>query len=111
MANINLMLRRQNTLQLIRESNASINSVRGGRNESKEHFLKKAEICYELMQQGKSFVTEAKLKKRCGFKRPDILVLDDMEVIEIAKTEEAKSLTLKRLTYYGMGLKFTVIRI
>lgn len=57
-----------------------------GLNESKEHFFKKAQICYELRMQGKHFITEAIFKDKKG--RADIYNITDNEAIEIVHTED-----------------------
>jgi hypothetical protein len=63
-----------------------------------KHELKKAEICYKLIQQGRSVVTEAKLLNGL---RPDILCVDLYPPIayEIVKSESDASLERKALAY------------
>lgn len=51
---------------------------------TKKHELKKAEICYNLLQEGKHFITEATFKDKDI--RPDIYVLDNGNMIEIETT-------------------------
>ena len=48
---------------------------------TKKHEKKKWEICWELRQQGKHFITEARFKNKNI--RADIYVLDDDKMIEI----------------------------
>jgi len=43
--------------------------------------MKKVELCWDLMQEGKHFITEARFKNRDL--RADIYVLDDDEIWEI----------------------------
>lgn len=53
---------------------------------TKEHELKKFEICWELLKEGKHFLVEAKFAppySGC----PDIVVLDTYTVIEILHSE------------------------
>ena len=59
-----------------------------GLNESKEHFLRKAEMCYDLRKAGKHFITEAIFKDGKG--RADIYCVTDNEAIEIVHTEDIK---------------------
>lgn len=55
--------------------------IRVGKNESYEHAKKKFELCWELIQQGYTPVTEAKSKK--GERRYDIIVLETGNIYEI----------------------------
>jgi len=61
-----------------------------------EHELAKFFTCWELANQGKSFVTEAIFENK---KRADIFVLDDGEAIEIVKSESKESIRKKRGEY------------
>lgn len=63
-----------------------------------EHELKKAEICYHLQQQGRTFICEGILKNG---KRPDICVLDTQTPIayEIMCSEKEASIVNKMQTY------------
>jgi len=67
-----------------------INCVRIHNKESKKHFLKKAEICYELSKQNHNFLTEAWTDDRR--QRFDILDLtDDIDIeIETGKSKRKK---------------------
>ena len=64
--------------------------------ESLEHFLKKAEIGFKLMEEGCDIVTEAKFKTGG---RADIFVLDTGHIYEILKSEDLKSLEQKKKKY------------
>lgn len=64
--------------------------------ESLEHFLKKAEIGWKLMDEGNDIVTEAIF---LNGKRADIFVLDTGHVYEIMKSEDLKSLEKKKIEY------------
>lgn len=52
---------------------------------SYEHEKKKFEICWELEQEGKKYITEARFKDRDI--RADIFVLDDDEIHEVETTQ------------------------
>jgi len=52
---------------------------------SKEHEMKKVEICWELLNQEKEFITEAIFKDKNV--RADIVVLDDKKIIEIESSD------------------------
>ena len=74
------------------------NVVVFGKGESREHALKKCEICWELGQMGVRFVTEARFVDNKG--RADILVLSPPGcAIEITASEPKWSIDLKRTTY------------
>ena len=57
-----------------------------GLNESREHFMKKATLCFDLKAQGKEFITEAIFKGGKG--RADIYVITDNEAIEVVYSED-----------------------
>ena len=73
------------------------NKVVFGKNESLEHAIKKLTKCYELRQEGKEFITEAKFFKHEG--RADIFVTDDCRAIEIVVSEKPESIEKKRRKY------------
>jgi len=74
---------------------------------TKEHELKKAEICYELLCEGRTFICEAKLKNG---RRPDILVLDLINPLayEVMKSEKEDSIIEKSDAY--MGIKIVKVK-
>ena len=74
---------------------------------TKEHELKKCEVCYELQKQGKDFVTEAVFNNGC---RADILVLDDFKVIEILKSE-TEEMFWSKTNNYPNGLDIEKVKI
>ena len=47
---------------------------------SLEHEMKKCEVCYDLLKEGRQFITEPQNSKG---ERPDIVVLDTGQIIEI----------------------------
>lgn len=69
------------------------NCIRLHPQNSKRHEMKKVELCWELLQDGKEFVTEAKFKDKDI--RADIYILDTGELWEIESSdyelEERKS--------------------
>lgn len=68
--------------------NRKRNVVYFGLNESKPHAMKKAEVCYDLLHEGKSFYCEAVFKNGSG--RADIFTWDNWgnaNAIEIVYTE------------------------
>lgn len=74
-------------LQLIETSNrlgSLRNCLRWHSNETKEHILKKLELCMELKELGHEFLTEARFKTggRC-----DVLDLTDGTVYEVLHSE------------------------
>jgi hypothetical protein len=78
------------------KQNSKQNTIRIGDNESKEHAIRKCEVCHKLLELGKRFYTE------CVFKnglRADIYVLDDDLAIEIQKSEPDESIEKKRRKY------------
>lgn len=99
--------KRNESLQLLQDSNISINEVRVSTGESFTHIWMKSEICKKLQAEGKQFVTEA-IFKTGG--RADIFVLDDFLVIEIAKSEKPESIERKK-ALYPRGVQMQVIRI
>ena len=66
-----------------------------------EHELKKCEIAFKLIKEGRTIITEGTLKNGC---RPDICILDlDKPMIyEIMKSEEMKSIKNKQKGYYDL---------
>jgi len=84
-------------------SSKIINVVRIDSGNSLEHELKKCEIAYNLLKQGRTIITEAKLKNG---KKPDILVLDLNNPIayEIMKSESMKSIHKKEEEYLGIRI-------
>lgn len=74
----------RNNLNKVKHSSAvHINKVDIHPQNTEEHEITKAEICYEIRSQGFNFVTEAEFKQEHGGIRPDIYVLETDECIEI----------------------------
>jgi len=68
-----------------------------GLNESEEHFLQKARICYALLGLGKHFVTEARFANKLA--RADVYVLDNDVAIEVLCSEKLENIETKN-NYY-----------
>lgn len=73
-----------------------------------EHELAKFCVAWEMAQLGKQFVTEAIF---IGGKRADILVLDDVEAIEIQKSESDESIEIKKMEYPVMLRAMTARKV
>lgn len=61
-----------------------VNAIFFNPSNSKRHELKKAEVCYDLLSEGKQFVTEA-VDNKTGLRR-DVICLDTGIVYEIETT-------------------------
>ncbi len=85
------------------------NCIRFSQAESLEHLLKKAEVCYNLGAEGKTFITEAKFKNNKG--RADVFVLDDSRVIEICVSEEINDCKHKAGKYPVSDVEFVKIGV
>lgn len=72
---------RENLSKLKHGSAKHINRVDIHPQNTEQHEMKKAEICYEVRSQGFNFVTEAEFED--ANIRPDIYVLETGEAIEI----------------------------
>lgn len=73
--------RNQNAKKLLPADRKKQNVVNIHPQNSKRHEQKKFELCWELEQENKKYVTEARFKDRDL--RADIYVLDDDEILEI----------------------------
>lgn len=83
-----LMRKRNDAMRTVRHTNkigSHRNCVRISTANSLEHEIKKLQICYELIKEGKEVITEAIFDNGS---RADILVLDDHRIIEILQSEE-----------------------
>ena len=81
------------------------NNIRFGRNESLEHKIAKCAVCIMLVEKGYEFYTEAYFTNGL---RADVYVLDLRVAIEIAKSEEEKSI-MKKFRDYPCDIE--VVRI
>ena len=86
--------------------NKNIDFVKISTANSKAHEIKKTDICYDLLAEGKHFITEAHFAGGKG--RCDILCLDDNLALEIVCTEKEESLFKKQLKY---PIDIKVIRV
>lgn len=82
-----LKTRKENAKRLTHESRMSNNRnhIRLHPQNSARHEMKKVEICWKLLQEGKEFITEAEFEDRDI--RADIFVLDDGTIYEIESSE------------------------
>lgn len=77
--------RNKNARKLVEKDRKKQNVVNIHPQNSKKHEQKKFELCWELEQQNKKYVTEARFKNRDI--RADIYVLDDDEILEIESSQ------------------------
>ncbi len=97
MNQLDLQTKRNNTARLFRQSSKiHRNFIKLNPSYSKAHEMKKVEICWQLLQEGKSFLTECEFENG---KRADICVLDNAQVIEIMHSESNESIENKRKAY------------
>jgi hypothetical protein len=76
--------------------NQKANVVKLSKGNTFEHEFAKFLLCWELLQTGKIFVTEAKMINNL---RADIYVVGDNEVYEVVCTETNKSIEKKKRDY------------
>lgn len=95
------MLKRRESLRLVKESNVKINVIRGSSGETMQHYLAKTKLCEILQTFKKWYITEARFKTGG---RADILNLDDLTVYEVLMTETEAQFK-EKLKYYPKGLK------
>ena len=103
-----LEMRRNDTARLFDFHTVKRNCLTFNRNQSKEHYQKQFELCYEAYSNGEHFLTEAVLDTNIKTEqlRADFVNLDDMEVVEISITEKQESLDRKKAIWekYGLGM-------
>lgn len=92
-------------LQLIRISNRKLNCLRWHNNESKEHIIKKLDICRWLKEIEHEFITEAIFLNGA---RADIIDLTDSVIYEILVSEKEENFENKIKNYPEI---FTIIKI
>lgn len=99
MSDRDLQLQRNNVARLFRmTSSRHLNCVRLNANNTKEHELKKAALCYALLKGKRHFLTEAEFER--PFKlRCDIVCLDTGTIYEIVKSESEASILRKKNAY------------
>lgn len=98
---------RQEILRLLDNAyNKDINKVKLSAANTKAHEMKKCEVCYDLLVNNKSFVSEARFKHNQG--RCDVLCLEDGIGYEVVCTEKEESL-LKKANKYPVPLE--IIRL
>jgi len=93
--------RNNNLRKLVPQDRKKTNVVNIHPQNSKKHEQKKFELCWELEQENKEYVTEARFKDRDL--RADIYVLDDDEILEIESSkyelEDRKNLYPEKKTW------------
>ena len=101
------ILHEQGVLRLLSDvRNKDINKVKLSAANTWKHEQKKCEICYNLLKEGKRFVTEAVFSKGLG--RADVLNISDSVAIEIVCSESEESLIRKKAKY---PIDFEVVRV
>jgi hypothetical protein len=93
------------SLQTIRISNRKLNCLRWGSNETKEHILKKLDICIELKEINHNFITEAIF---INGSRADVIDLTEGIIYEILVSEREENFKEKIKKYPRI---FTIIKI
>jgi len=79
--------RNRNAQKINNNDSRHRNRVNLHKQNTRRHEMKKAELCWQLEQEGKHYITEARFKNKNL--RADIYILDDDELweIETSKTE------------------------
>ena len=85
-----------NNLNYIRFSNRKLNCLRWHNNESREHILKKLDICISLKNSNHDFITEAIFSNGS---RADVVDLTAGEIYEILVSEDERELIEKIKKY------------
>ena len=83
-------------LELIRVSNRKLNCLRWHNNESREHIIKKLDICRWLKEINHVFITEAIF---LDGSRADVVDLTASVIYEVVVSEDEKSLDEKKKRY------------
>jgi hypothetical protein len=97
MNQLQILMKRRNTLNLFRSSNRKPNGLYWHSGETDEHIQMKLEICKYLKRTGKEFLTEAIFVDGSG--RCDIVNLDEGIGYEVYSTEGELSLLKKQELY------------
>jgi len=92
-------------LQHIRISNRKLNCLRWHNNETRQHILKKLEICIELKEMQHEFITEAIFCNGC---RADVVDLTNGDVYEVMCSEDESSCREKVKKYPDV---FRVVKV
>ena len=94
-------------LQNIRVSNRKLNCLRWHNNESRQHVIKKLDICIELKDLNHEFITEAIFINNS---RADVVDLTTGEIYEILVSEEEKDF-YEKIKNYPKCFRIIKIRI
>jgi len=73
--------RNDNARKIMDDDSRHRNCIRLHPQNTVEHEMKKAEICWELLQEDKEFITEARFENRDI--RADVFVLDNGNIFEV----------------------------
>ena len=92
-------------LQYIRVSNRKLNCLRWHNNESREHIIKKLDICRWLKEINHNFITEAIFDNNC---RADVIDLTDAVIYEVLVSEDENKFE-EKVKKYPKG--FEVIKV
>ncbi|MFH1209826.1 MAG: hypothetical protein V1663_03485 [archaeon] len=99
-----------NNLSLIRFSNRSgshINNLRFSLSESKQHIMKKLDVCIELMNKNHKFITEAIFDNGC---RCDVFDITEGVVYEILCSETDEEFE-EKIKHYPKELEVIKVRV
>jgi len=86
--------------------NKDINKIKISIANTKEHEMKKCELCYDIAVAGNRFVTEARFKYNKG--RADVLDITEGVAFEVVCSEKEESLVKKSIKY---PVPIVVIRV
>ena len=92
-------------LQYIRVSNRKLNCLRWHNNETREHIIKKLDICRWLKEINHNFITEAIFDNNC---RADVIDLTDAVIYEVLVSEDENKFE-EKVKKYPKG--FEVIKV
>lgn len=103
----NEYLKQQKILRLLDDCyNKDINKIKISKANTYAHEKKKFDVCWELLQQGFSFVTEARFKQNKG--RCDVLDITNGYGIEIVCSEKEESIVKKKQKY---PVPFIIVKV
>lgn len=68
-----------------------------------EHEMMKAAVCYQLLKEGRHFLTEAKFTNNGKSGRADVVDLSTGRILEIVNSEKEESIEEKR-SYYPLAV-------
>lgn len=105
-----MAIQRNHTARMFRHnSKIHRNCIILNSHNSEVHEKFKFKKCWELLKEGKEFLTEAKTLD--GKRIADIVVLDDTLIIEIQNNESDESIAEKKAYYIGEGFEFESVKV